>query len=428
MKAEIKKLPQSQVEILIKLDPTEWGKFIDEAAREFSRDVKIDGFRPGQAPRAVVEQKVGLGKILEKAADLAVKENYVKAVRDNKLDVIGRPEIQVLKPAADNLFEFKVKVAVMPEVKLGDYYRTAKSEKQVKREDIKVEDKEVAESLIWLQKSRTKYVTVSRPAKMGDRVEVDFWVRQNEQVIEGGQSKNHPLILGESRFVPGFEEQLVDMKEGETKKFLLPFPADYHVKNLAGQRLDFEVKMNLVQESLVPELTDEFAKSLGQFTDLAGLKQNVKEGLIEEKMQKAKEAWRGRVLEKIMKVSQTEVPPALVEMERVKMMEEFKNNLAQMGLEFDVYLENLKKTEQELLKEWSGKAEERVKGALVLEAIANKEEIQVTAAEIEAEINKTFAHYPDWQALESQIDKKQLSEYTKGRLRNEKVFELLEKF
>ncbi|PIV38435.1 MAG: trigger factor, partial [Candidatus Portnoybacteria bacterium CG02_land_8_20_14_3_00_45_8] len=257
---------------------------------------------------------------------------------------------------------------------------------------------------------------------------VDFWVRQNGQVIEGGQSKNHPLILGESRFIPGFEEQLVEMKEGETKIFSLPFPADYYVKNLAGQLLDFEVKMNLVQESLVPEPTDEFAKSLGQFADLAALKQNVKDGLIEEKMQKAKEMWRGRVLNKIVKDSKMEVPPALVEMERVKMMEEFKNNLAQMGLEFDVYLENLKKTEQELLREWSGKAEERVKGALVLEEIANKEEIQVAEAEIEAEINKTFAHYPDWQALKSQIDKKQLSEYTKGRLRNEKVFELLERF
>jgi len=428
MKTEIKKLPQSQVEMIIELDPTEWGKFIDEAARELSRDVKIDGFRPGQAPRAVVEQKVGLGKILEKAADLAVKENYVKAVRDNKLDVIGRPEIQVLKLAADNPFEFKVKVTVMPEVKLGDYFKIAKSEKKANREGIKVEDKEAADSLSWLQKSRTKYVTINRSAKMGDRVEVDFWVRQNGQVIEGGQSKNHPLILGESRFIPGFEEQLVEMKEGETKIFSLPFPADYYVKNLAGQLLDFEVKMNLVQESLVPEPTDEFAKSLGQFADLAALKQNVKDGLIEEKMQKAKEMWRGRVLNKIVKDSKMEVPPALVEMERVKMMEEFKNNLAQMGLEFDVYLENLKKTEQELLREWSGKAEERVKGALVLEEIANKEEIQVAEAEIEAEINKTFAHYPDWQALKSQIDKKQLSEYTKGRLRNEKVFELLERF
>ncbi len=427
MRTEVKKLPKSEVEILVELDPTEWGKFIDEAAKDLAREVKIEGFRPGMAPKELVEQKVGQGKILEAAADLAVRRSYLKILDENKIDAIGQPQIQILKVAPANPFEFKIKTAVLPEVKLGDYKKIARADKPQSKDKIKVEAKEVQESLDWLQKSRTKYATVVRPAQLGDRIEIDFTAKQNGQLIEGGESKNHPLILGEGRFVPGFEDNLAGLKEKEEKQFSLLFPEDFKPEKLAGQLVDFSVKVNLVQEPQVPEFNDDFAKSLGNFENLAALKANVEEGIAMEKEQKVKEAWRAKTLQAIVKKSDVELPEILVQGELNKIMEEFKGNIAQMGMELGTYLANIKKTEEQLRQEWLPKATERAQAGLVLRQIARQENIEVSQQEAEEEINKLIKHYPDWETLQSQIDIKQFTEYTRGRLINEKVFELLEK-
>src|SRR3989344_1812001 len=174
MKIDIKQLPKSEVEMIIELDPLEWGKFVDEAVRTLARDVKIEGFRPGMAPKEMVEQKIGQGHILEAAADLAVRRTYPKVLQEKNIDAIGRPEVRVLKVAIGNPFEFKIKTAVVPPIKLADYRKIAQADKPKTKDRLKVEDKEVIESLNWLQKSRTKYATVVRPAQKGDRVEIDF--------------------------------------------------------------------------------------------------------------------------------------------------------------------------------------------------------------------------------------------------------------
>jgi trigger factor len=426
MKFDLKNLPQSEIEILVELDPKEWGGFVDEAVKDLTRDTKVEGFRPGHVPKHILEQRIGQGKILEKAADLAVKKTYIELITDNKIEAIGRPEIQVTKLAEGNPFEFKVKVAVMPKIKMPDWREIVKSAKPKKRTEFEAEEKEVKDAISWLQKSRTKYATVNREAKMGDRVEVDFTAKKDGQIIEGGISKNHPLILGEGHFVPGFEDNLLSMKENEEKKFSLVFPKEYQNKELAGQAMDFETKMNLVQESQVPELNDEFAKSVGSFDNFEALKKNISEGIAEEKQLKAKDAWRMEILQEIIKKSEVELPKILVDLELEKMIHELKDNIAQMGLDFEAYLNNIKKTEEELKKEWLAKARERVCAALVLQDIAETEKIEVLQSEIENDINRFLHQYPDVETVRAQIDMEQLKEYTRGRLRNEKVFELME--
>ena len=334
MKIDIKQLPKSEVEMIVELDPTEWGKFVSEATRELAREVKIEGFRPGMAPKEMVEQKIGQGHILEAAADLAVRRTYPKVLEEKNIDAIGRPEVQVLKVAVGNPFEFKIKTAVVPPIKLADYKKIAQQGKPKTKDQIKVEDKEIQEALNWLQKSRTKYATVVRPAQKGDRVEVDFVIKQEDKIIDNGESKNHPLLLGEEKFVPGFEDQLIGLKEGENKNFSLVIPADFITKDLSGKLLDFELKMNLVQEPQAPELNDELAKSLGKFDSLDALKANIQEGIAMEKENKEKEAWRAKVLQEIVKKSEVELPEILVQAEIAKMSEEFKENLMQMGLEY----------------------------------------------------------------------------------------------
>jgi len=427
MKVDLKNLPKSQIEMLIELDSTEWGKFVDRAAKHLAEHVKIDGFRPGAAPKALVEQKVGMGKILEEAADLAVRKTYGDIVKEKDLEIIGYPEIQVLKVAEGNPFEFKVKAAMMPAVKLGDYQAAVKKEKIKDKSEIKVEEKEIDESLGWLQKSRTKFITVNRQAQKGDRVEVDFVAQKEGKTIDGGESKNHPVILGENKFVPGFEDNLIGMKENEEKKFSLVFPEKYHEPSLASQKIDFETKVKLVQEAQKPELNDEFAKSLGKFEDLPALKKSIQDGIAMEKQQREKEVWRAKILEGIVKDSQMDLPDVLVEGELEKMYRELEANVTQMGLTMEKYLENIKKTKEELLKEWREKAAERVKSALVLQEIARQEKIAVSDQEVEEETNKFLAHYPNIEAVRSQIDIPRVLDYTRGRLQNEKVFEFLEK-
>ncbi len=427
MKLDIKNFPQSEIEMFFELDPKEWNEFINEAAKELGREVKIDGFRPGQAPRQILEQKIGWGKILQRSADLAVRETYVKTVLDKGLEPINRPEIQVLKMAQDNPFEFKVKVAVMPELKIADYKHIAQNIRKKPSQDIKVEEKEIEETLNWLQKSRTKYVTVARPAQKGDRLEIDFSAKYNGKEIATGENKNHSLILGEVYFAPGFEDQLLGLKENEEKKFSLLFPEDFKQKEWAGNLIDFEVKIKLVQESQPPPLSDEFAQSLGAFKDLTALRQSIEDGLKKEKELKEKEIWRAQVLEVIAQKSEVVLPQILIDSEIAKMLEGLKASVAELNLDFETYLKNIQKTAEDLKKEWLAKAKERLMATLTLRTISQKEKMEVSEEELENEINKFLTHYPRATGKD-EIDTERLKEYTKGSLINEKVFQFLESF
>lgn len=421
---EIKKLPKSQVEIQILVPAAAFQKFIDAAAEELSKDLKIDGFRPGKAPRNVVEQKFGAEKILAHGVERAIKKTYVDAVTKNKLNTIGEPKITITKIAAGNDLEYKAVAAVMPEVKLSNYRKDVKTIKKPVAE--KVTDEQIQKEIETIQKSRVKLVTVAREAKKDDRVEIDFEVYVDDKLIEGGAAKNHPLTIGENYFIPGFEDKLVGMKENDEKEFELDFPKDYHQKELAGKPAKFKVKMSLVQKKELPEVNDEFAKNLGNFENLAAFKKNLSEGIELEQQNKNKEKRRAEAIEKIATESQIDVPDVLVDQELEKMMAEFEQNIATMGLQLETYLENIKKSKSEITKGWEETAGKRVKAALVLKEIAKAEEIDVPSKEVEEEMNKVLAYYKSVGNMEKNVDMERLYSYAKGILTNEKVFELLE--
>ncbi len=421
---EIKKLPKSQIEIEISVPKAEFEKFIDAAAEEFSKDIKIDGFRPGKAPRSIVEQKVGAEKILAHGAEKAIKKTYVDAIVKNKIEVIGEPKITITKIAKGNDLEYKAVAAVMPAIALSNYRKNAKSIK--KSEPEKVTEEQTQKELKVLQKSRAKIITVARKAKEGDRVEIDFEVLVEGKPIEGGTAKNHPLTIGENYFIPGFEEQLVGMKENDEKDFELAFPKEYHQKSLSGKPARFKVKMNLVQEKELPELNDEFAKSLGNFETIEALRKSISEGIDMEHKKKNEEKWRTLAIEKIAAESRIDLPEILIDQELEKMMAELEKNISGMGLSVDAYLENIKKSKSDLTKSWKETAEKRVRAALVLREIAASEEIDIPAGEIEEEMNRVMAYYKNMPDMEKNVDTERLYNYTKGVLTNEKVFKFLE--
>lgn len=426
METKIKNLPKSELEIEFELSAEEFAKFYSEAISHLSGSLKIDGFRPGKVPKNIVEEKIGNSHILEHAAQDAVRHNYVAFLEEKNIFAISHPEISVLKLAKDNPFVFKAKFAVLPEVKLPDYQKIAKSIFSEKKE-MTVETNELDDALKYLRNSRAKHVTVTRPAQMGDQIEIDFIARLDGVIIEGGQSKNHPLVLGQSRFVKGFEENLVGLKECEEKKFSLVFPEDYYKKELAGRSVDFEVKVVLVQEVQLPEFNDEFAKNLGQFDTAEALKNNVKEGIKHEKEHKEKDRLRRQAIEEVAKKATMEIPEILIDKEIEKMMAEFKDGATQMGLGFEEYLVHLKKSEADLKSEWRDQAINRVRVSLCLREIANKEKIDASESEIEEESNKILKQFQSVDQAQKSFDINALKDYTRSILKNEKVFEYLEK-
>ena len=421
---QIRKLSQSQVELKISVPAAELEKFLDIAAEELSKNLKIPGFRPGKAPRKIVEQKVGFEKILARAAEKAIKKSYVDSIIKNKIEAIGEPQVTITKIAPGNDLEYKAVVSVMPQVKLGDYKKIAREVE--KKEPKEVKPEEIQKEIEILRKSRAKLVPISREAQKGDYVEIDFQVLVEGKEIEGGKSQNHPLTLGENYFIPGFEDNLVGMKADEEKEFTLEFPKDYHHKKLAGKPATFKVKMKLVQKKELPEINDDFARSLGNFENLEALKKSLKEGMEMERKKESEEKRRQEILEKIVSGCQWEIPEILVESELEKIMTEFEQNILGMGMKLDEYLSGIKKTREEVKKNFQETAEKRVKSALVLQEIAKLEKISPESAEIEEEMNKTLVYFKDQRDVEKNLDIKRLYNYIKGILTNQKVLEFLE--
>lgn len=425
----IKKLPKSQVEFEVTVAWADWEKYLDKAAEEVSEELKFPGFRPGKAPRKLVEQRVGEGVLLNNAAEKAVQKSYVDFVTREKLDVIGNPEITIEELASGKDFTYKVKVAVMPEVKVKEDYKKdiKKINEDFAGKSAEPTEDEINHELEHLANSRVKLVTVNREIKKDDSAEIDFTVSVGGVPIENGTSKNHPVVVGKGVFIPGFEDNLIGMKEGEEKEFELEFPEDYHKKDLAGKPANFKVKVNLVQERQTPEINDEFAKSLGSFENLEALKKNLKEGIEHENKHKIEEERRTQYLDMIVEKTEVDLPEVLIHEEIHKMLDEFEQQTMAMGMNLDQYLSQLKKSKDDLEKDWEPQAEKRVKSALALREIVKMEEIKIDAKDIEAEMNKTLQYYKNIKDFEKNIDMERLYSYTKGVLENEDVFKRLER-
>lgn len=431
MKHEFKGLPHSQAEINVIVDFFEFEPLLKRAASLISEEVEIEGFRRGRAPYEIAVKKFGEIAIYERAANLAIEKFYreiMKQLMEEKTDFtpIGRPEIIITKLAPKNDLEYKIKISFLPVFELPDYKSIAKKVIAGRKEAV-VSSEEIEKTLNWIAGSRSTALSVERPIKSGDLVEVDFEVRKEGVLIEGGHSKNHPLVVGENRFVPGFEDAILGMLKDEEKSFDLKMPDDYHEKSLAGLTLNFKVKINLVQEKKTPELSDEFAKSLGKFSSLDELKKSVREGMLSEKEAKESERLRVEIADLIASRSDIDLPQILIDAELDKMAAELKQGIENMSVKWEEYLLQIKKTEEDLRKDWIDQARRRVKVALCLAAIAKFEKIQPSEEEITKEVDKFLFQYSSVKEAKKNIDEGALFDYARNIVRNEKVFEFLEK-
>lgn len=421
MKISIEKHPKSKIELKIEVPAEKFQEFFDKAILDLGKDLEIGGFRKGKAPKEIIEKAISQETIFKKAAEEAVKESYLQAIFKNKLEPLGQPEIEVLKLAPANPFEFKAKVSVWPEIKLPDYKKIAG---KVERKKVFVEEKEMAEAIKWVQKSRAKFSLKTESCQKGDFIEIEYSLTS----FSSPESQNYKdaFILGEAYFIPGFEEELEEMKAGEEKEFWLD--SQNLKKPLPGPKVKCKVKMNSVQKMELPEINDQFVSGFGKFENLEEFKKSLKDGLKTEKENEEKTRMRQEIIEKIAENSQSEIPGILIEREKARMLEDLKEKISQnLQAPFEDYLAQIKKTEQELLESFLTPAEKRIKNFLVLKEIWKKENIEVSEEELKEETNKELKRYPDPNEAKK-IDLEELREYAKEAIKNEKTFQLLESF
>lgn len=350
---------------------------LEDAARRLGRRVKIPGFRPGRAPRALVERYVGADALRDAAVDALLPESYRRALDQTGIDPIDRPAVEVVKAEPGQPFVFKVTVDAKPEVALGQYTGLG-----VPREPVTVSDEDVAAELAGLAERLARWVPSGATAVApGHRAIIDYAGQVDGEAFEGGGGEARPVEVGAGRLLPEFERGLVGMAPGETKAIEVPFPDDYPNPALAGKVATFTVTVRAVEERRVPPVDDDLARAAGGFESLDQLKQAIRDELLRARTQAAEQARRERILDAVAANASVDVPEVLVERRIDRAVEDLRHRLSHEGLTLERYLELAQKDEAALRAELRPGARAAVRRELVLEAVARKEHLQASDAE-----------------------------------------------
>ncbi len=418
---------QSQTELLLTytITPHEFAPYLDRAIKEFSNELRIAGFRPGKIPKEMVEREVGKARIYERGARLAIVETYSEVIANERFEAVDTPRVEIVSLGPDKDLVYKATVAVLPPLSLPDYKLIVQ---HTAHQAVEVKPEELQRALEYLRKSRATTKEVARPAQSGDVVEIDFEGTVEGKKIESLHHTHYPAVVGEGRLIPQFEWNLEGMKKDETKLFSLTLPDAFPDVALRGKTADFSVTVHLVQEYSLPELNDAFAQTLGRFATLEELRTSVEEGLRREKEEKERERFRIAMLEDIAHKTEIPVPDVLIERELDTMFRELEKNLADTGVTPDAYYAHIKKTPESLRNDWRGDALRRVRFALVLRTLGETEHVSVSDEEVAQEARKLLTRYSSAEDAAKRLAPEEAQEYTRGILRNEKVFALLERY
>ena len=380
---------KSSLLLTIEISPDEYQPFLEKTAIKISNNTKIQGFRPGSAPYEIIKQKLGEAEILNQALPDILNHTFIQAIQQKKINALGQPEINVIKIAPGNNLVYTAELMLMPKVKLADLNSIS-----LRSPRIKIDDKEINHTLEHLAKSRAAQKLVSHPATKKDLVKLDYSISIDNVPQEGGQQIDFEVYLGDSHMVPGFEQQIIGLSAGQTKKFDIKFPNDYFQKNFAGKICSFNVKIKAVYELTIPPIDDEFAKSIAKLNSLAELKELLKQNILQEKTTEQNKKMEIEILDKIIGQSEfDELPSKMIDNEVQVMLGELENDLASHGLKLEVWLRNMKKELKQFKQDLRPQAIRRIKSALIIKNIAQQQKIKVAEKEIETQINKLIDSY-----------------------------------
>ena len=406
------KVEKSQVALTIEVGAAEFQAALEKAYQKMRRKINVPGFRPGKAPRKLIESMYGAEVFYEEAINIAFPDAYDAAVKEQELQVVGYPAVELVGDATQDGFTFKATVPVYPEVTLGAYKGLS-----APKDEVKVTAADVDDRIKTLQERNSRLVSVEREAKEGDTAVIDFEGFLDGVPFEGGKGENHSLELGSHSFVPGFEEQVVGMKAGEEKDLDITFPEDY-TPELAGKAVVFKVKVHEVKEKEMPALDDEFAKDVSEFDTLKDLKADIKKKITEERQQDADRAFENALMEQVAENITADIPDAMVDAQARQFVDNFKMQIAQSGIPYDQYLKMTGMSEEKLLEDAKEPALRQVRMDLAVAAIIKAEDVQVSDEDVEAEYQKLADQYH----MELDMVKKYLpADQTKEQLANQKA-------
>ena len=409
------KLEKSMVALTIEVGAEAFETAVNKAYLKMRNKLNIPGFRPGKAPRKMIEKMYGAEVFYEEAVNAILPEVYEEAVKEQNLEVVGYPNVEIESVGKDGVV-FKCTVAVYPEVELGQYkgLEAVKAEVKVMAADVNARLKEMAER-------NSRLVSVERAVKKGDTANIDFEGFDNGVAFDGGKGEAFDLEIGSGSFVPGFEDQLIGMKAGEEKEIDITFPENY-TPELAGKPVVFKVKINEVKVKELPAIDDEFAKDVSEFDTLKDLKADIKKKITEDRKAAAQRAFEDALMTKVAEGIKADIPDDMVAFQAEKMIDGFKQQLASQGIPFDQYVKMTGMTEEAMKADAMSPALEQLRMDLAVEAIVKAENLEVSDDEVEAEYKNLSEKY----GMDIEMVKKYLpAEQIKEQVIREKVIKVV---
>ena len=379
----------------------------------------IPGFRKGHAPLNIVEKTYGAAIFYEEAFNLCAGEEFEKEIKENTLELVGKPEIDITQMEKGKELIFEAIVATKPEVEVKNYKGL-----EIKKIEYKVTNKDIEEELNKMAEKNAKEVSVEdRAVEKDDIANINFEGFIDGVAFEGGKAENYDLVIGSNSFIPGFEDQIIGMKIGEEKDINVEFPKEYHAEAMAGKPAVFKVKVNEIRVKELPALDDEFAKDTTEFDTLEEVKKSIKEKLEHENEHKAKHETEDAVIEKLMETVEVEIPKAMIEEEIDNMIKDIEARLQYQGLNIDQYLQIIGKTMEEVRKEYEEQAKKDIKMRLTIEAVIKAENIVAEEDKIEERIKEFAKAYG--RSEEELLNNEAIRNNVKNSLQFEKAIALL---
>lgn len=389
MSVTVEKLEKNMAKLTIEVSAEDLEKAIQGAYLKQKNRINIPGFRKGKAPRAMIEKMYGAGIFYEDAANALIPEAYSKAVDECEETIVSQPSIDVVQLEKGKAFIFTAEVALKPEVTLGEYKGV-----EVPKSDLEVTEEEIAGELKREQENNSRTIDVDdRAVADGDKVTLDFEGFVDGEAFEGGKGTDYPLTIGSGAFIPGFEEQLVGAEIGKETEVNVTFPEEYQAKELAGKAAVFKCTVKKIEVKELPELDDEFAKDVSEFDTLEEYKADIKKNLEEKKADAAKRAKEDAAVAAAVENAQMEIPDAMLNTQVNQMIEDFARRIQSQGLTMEQYLQFTGSTPASLQEQMKPQAMQRIQSRLVLEKIAEAENIQIADEKVDEEIAKMAEMY-----------------------------------
>ena len=411
MSVQVENLEKNMAKLTIEVTAEDLEKALNAAYQRQKKNISIPGFRKGKVPRAMVEKMYGPAVFYEDAVNSLIPQEYAKAADESGLDIVSQPEIDVVQIEKGKPFIFTAEVAVKPEVTLGEYKGL-----EVPKADLEVTDEEIEAELKKEQEKNARTIHVEdRAAQEGDKVTIDFEGFVDGVAFEGGTGKDYPLTLGSKTFIPGFEEQLVGVALEQPVDVNVTFPEDYQAEELKGKEAVFKCVIHKIEAKELPELDDDFAKDVSEFDTLEEYKKEIKDNIEKRKADAAKTEKENAVVDKAIENAQMDIPEAMVKTQINQMIDDFARRIQSQGLTMEQYMQFTGSTRETMQEQMRPQAMKRIQSRLVLEKVAEVENIQISDEKLDEELTKMAEMYK----MELDKFKELVDDYQKDQMKKD---------